>query len=146
MIHEAIGTQNIKVTNNTRTIRWRWRVNFIYNYNVKTITWWTKIYVCLCRVVSCKACSFTVFCQKKILKKKRERKKEREWIRDELISQVQVPSVFYSEIPCTTVCWFFVALKNPLNVINTNSFSWESNFTSPTTTCRNLLVERKWIR
>ena len=32
---------------------------------------------CLCRVVSCKVCSFTVFCQKKSHKKRKEKKRKR---------------------------------------------------------------------
>ena len=32
--------------------------------------------VCLCRVLFCKACSFTVFCQKKCNKKKEKKRKK----------------------------------------------------------------------
>ena len=72
--------------------------------------------VCLCRalffkaccwMLFCKACSFTVFCQKKCHKKKKERK----WHLDGLIPQVQVLSVFYPEVPCTTLYWFYITLE-----------------------------------
>ena len=53
-----------------------------------------------------KACSFTVFCQKKCHKKRKrrkEKKEKKEWQLDGLISQVQVLSVFYSEVAYTTL-------------------------------------------
>ena len=37
-------------------------------------------------------------------KKCHEKKTQREWHLDGLISQVQVLSAFYSEVPCTTLC------------------------------------------
>ena len=65
--------------------------------------------VCLCRVVSCKACCFTVFCQKKCHKKRKRRKKERKKRKERVtlrwtqVTQVQVLSVFYPEVPGTTL-------------------------------------------
>ena len=59
--------------------------------------------VCLCRLVSGKACSFTVVCQKKC-HKNNNKMKERKRHLDRLISQVQVLSVLYPKVPCTTVC------------------------------------------
>ena len=40
------------------------------------------------------------------------KKKERKWHLDGLISQVQVLSVFYPEVPCTTLCWLYITLQN----------------------------------
>ena len=43
--------------------------------------------------------------------KKKKRKKEREWQLDGLTSQVQVLPVFYLEVLCTKICWFYITLK-----------------------------------
>ena len=57
--------------------------------------------VCVCRLVSCKSSSFTIFCKKERPKKLKERKKERKRVTTGLtvISQVQVMSAFCPEVP-----------------------------------------------
>ena len=57
-----------------------------------------------------------------------KKKGQKEWHLDGLISQVQVLSVFHPEAPCTTLCWLYITLINPLNVVSTNNFSWATNF------------------
>ena len=74
--------------------------------------WHSSLCIYLCILVSCKACSFGVFCQKKCYKRKQYKKKESERHLDRLISQVQVLSVFYPEISCTDV----LLPHNPINL------------------------------
>ena len=38
------------------------------------------------------------------------RKRKRKWHLDGLISQIQVLSVFYPEVPCTTLYWLYITL------------------------------------
>ena len=89
------GIQDIKVTGNTRTIRCRWRVNYIYeliNYIMEQNLF----------------ANVEQFPVKHVALRFSGRKNvthKREWHMDELISQVQVLPIFYPEVPCATLCW-----------------------------------------
>ena len=109
------GTHDVEVTNNARAIRWsdedKEKIIFT-NYIVNQLHNGRKS-VCQCRVVSCKACNFTVFCQKKMSQK---RQKEGDTWMDWYLRS----SMYYITL----------TLHNPinlLNVVSTNSFSWASN-------------------
>ena len=132
------GTQDVKVTNNTRAIRWsdgdKKKIIFT-NYIFNQLHDWEKS-LCQCRVVSCKACSFTVFCQKKCLKKKKDKKRVTPGWTD--ISS-PCPVKFLSR---SSMYYIILTLHNTiklLNVVSINSFSWASNCTSLTTWCTNKL-------
>ena len=73
----------------------------------------------------CKACSFTVFCQKKCHKK---RKKESDtWMDCYLMSR---SCQFFIQKFHADIRLILHNLIKPLNIVSTNSFSWGPNFTS----------------
>ena len=99
-IHEVTGIHDIKVTGNTSITWFRWGVNIFTNYVVNQLNDAGKS-VGSCTWVSCTACGFTVFYQRKCRENEKEKKKEKEWHLDGIIFQVQVLPVFYTEVPCT---------------------------------------------
>ena len=86
-----------------------------------------KIYL-ECRVVSCKACGFTVFCQKKCHKKtkktKQKTKKNRKTV---TLGWTDIsspgPASFLSRSSMYYVMLTLYSSINLLNVVSTNSFS-----------------------
>ena len=97
------STDNTEGTDNTRAIngpikmkrKLYLQITLLVNYIVEKKNLFAyvekKKSVCLCRVVFCKACSFEVFCQKKMSQK-------RDLYLDKVISLVQVLSVLYPKV------------------------------------------------
>ena len=81
----------------------------------------------------CKACSFTVFCQKKFHQKKKKDKKRVTPGCTDISSPGHVS--FLSGISMHYIMLTLHNPRNSLNVVSTNNFSWVSNFTSPSTWC-----------
>ena len=108
------GMHDVKVTDNTRAIRCRWGLNYLRIILLINCMMEENLFV---NVVSCKACSFTVFCQKKCHKKKKRKPRWTDISGPGPVSFLSRSSMYYITL----------TLHNPiglLNVVITNSFSW----------------------
>ena len=132
MIHEATQYRQYRRYRQHKGNQWTNKDEeeiILTNYIVSSLHSGEKKSVCLCRVVFCKACSFEVFCPKKM-----SQKRENTWIKWYLWSRS------YQFFIQKFMYYIMLTLhdpKSPLNVVSTNSFSWASNFISAATWCKN---------
>ena len=98
-----------------------------------------------------KACSFTVFCQKKChtYKKKTQRKERKKGVNAMNGKNDTSGPGSLSFLSKSSMYYITLTLHNPINqvnIISTNSFSWASSFTSLTTWCTNDLRRLQLVR
>ena len=80
--------------------------------------------LCLCKVLLCKACSFTVFCQKKCHKKRKKKEKKRIKVTSEW-TDISGPGPV-SFLSRSSMYYIMMTRHNPikpLNIVSIKSFS-----------------------